>query len=101
MLTSLKRKRRKTRAVFSLALQTCKAYHECRPGYYAGNGGPHESVRAVLECGEDRRFAILFSPRRLGRKENAKAAILAALQNSTSPCHLRAHISARYSSSVI
>jgi len=39
-------------------------------------------MRGDLECGEDRRFPIFFTraARASRRKENAKAAILAALQ---------------------
>jgi hypothetical protein len=49
-------------------------------------------VRA-LECGEDRRFPIFSSRRRrLGRKQNAKAAILAALQIGSQPADVAARI---------
>jgi hypothetical protein len=51
--------------------------------YYAGKEEVHRE-REVLECGENRRFGILFSPEApAAKKQNRKAAILAALQNHT------------------
>ena len=54
-------------------------------------GGDGEGGLGVLKCGEHRRFLILFSDPAAPRKQNGKAAILAALQTETGPAYFRSH----------